>query len=111
MRLGPILGSSDLTEWEAKRDLAVAAQAVYLPCLCQWPVWENAMGESWRKADTSGVNDWDFGWPRIQLLPHRTWFDDSLAGQQVMHELVCLTDLEMEFDETDEDMVRQKSKA
>lgn len=32
VRLGPILGCSDLTELEAKRDLAVAAQTVYLPC-------------------------------------------------------------------------------
>lgn len=32
VRLGPILGGSDLTELEAKRDLAVAAQTVYLPC-------------------------------------------------------------------------------
>lgn len=39
VRLGPILGCSDLTEWEAKRDLAVAAQTVYLPCWCQLCVW------------------------------------------------------------------------
>lgn len=32
LRLGLILGCSDLTEWEAKRDLAVAAQTVYLSC-------------------------------------------------------------------------------
>lgn len=32
VRLGPILGCSDLTELEAKRDLAVTAQTVYLPC-------------------------------------------------------------------------------
>lgn len=32
VRLGPILGCSDLTELDAKRDLAVDAQTVYLPC-------------------------------------------------------------------------------
>lgn len=32
VRLGPILVCSDLTELDAKRDLAVAAQTVYPPC-------------------------------------------------------------------------------
>lgn len=32
VRLGPILVCSDLTELDTKRDLAVAAQTVYLPC-------------------------------------------------------------------------------
>lgn len=56
VRLGPNLGCCDLTEREAKKDLAVSAQTVYLPCLCQWSVWE-----SWSKADTGRVNDRESG--------------------------------------------------
>lgn len=43
VRLGPILGCSDLTEWEAKRDLAVAARTVYPSCWCQWSVWKREL--------------------------------------------------------------------
>lgn len=68
VRLGFILGCSDLTEWEAKRDLAVAAQTVYLPCWCQWSVWErkHITKESWRKSVTC-LCEWVWLWTEALL--------------------------------------------
>lgn len=68
VRLGPILGCSDLTEREAKRDLAVAAQTVYLPCWCQWSVWErkHITKESWRKS-VACLCEWVWLWTEALL--------------------------------------------
>lgn len=63
VRLEPILGCSDLTEREAKRDLAAAAQTVYLHRWCQWFVGERerTTRESWSKSVTR-ICEWVWIW-------------------------------------------------
>lgn len=116
VRLGTILGCSDLTEWEAKRDLALAAQTVYLQRWCQWSVGvrECATKESWI------LCEWVRIWSELNKLrltrcgiilsfeiTHIERGSDR-KGQQNMRGLVASTELEMEMAEADDMMVRKR---
>lgn len=129
VRLEPILGCSDLTEREAKRDLAAAAQTVYLHRWCQWSVGERerTTRESWSKSATR-ICEWVWIWTEplqttvlssLYCIPayekthpehlERGSCYKGLPGQQNMRGLVASTDLEMESAETDEIMVSKEN--